>query len=157
MTLTTTKEDSYRKWKTLVTQQRIDKNTQLRSDNNDKKSPPSDRERERERDSPTHDARYKSIHKRAGPQQQHRTTTIVSASVGEAHDNNDTIILHGHTHIHTHTHTHTRTATNTQNTHARTHTNCDEHNTQFCAHTQSATKLFNKCEEAMRTRTRTTP
>jgi hypothetical protein len=142
MTLTTTKADSYRKWKTLVTQQRIDRNTQFRSDNNDKKSPPS------ERDSTTHDARYKSIHKRAGPQQQHRTTTI-SASVREAHDNNNTIILHGHTH----THKHTQKNCYEHAQHARTHTNCDEHNTQSCAHTQSAMKLFNKCDEAMRTRT----
>jgi len=50
MTLTTTKEDSYWKWKTLVTQQRIDRNTQLMSDNNDKKSPPREREREREKE-----------------------------------------------------------------------------------------------------------
>jgi hypothetical protein len=55
MKMTTTKADSYRKWKTLLTQQGIDRNTQFSSDNNDKKSPPS--ERQRERDSTTHDAR----------------------------------------------------------------------------------------------------
>jgi hypothetical protein len=152
MTLTTTKADSYRKWKTLVTQQRIDRNTQFRSDNKDKKISPErekERERERERDSTTHDARYKSIHKQAGPQQQHRTTTI-SASVGEAHDNNNTIILHGHTH--TQTHTHKNCYEHTHNTHVRTQANWDKHNTQFCAHT-IGDETLNKCEEAMRTRT----
>jgi hypothetical protein len=35
--------------------------------------------------------------------------------LGEAHDNNNTIILHGHTH------THTRTATNTHTTRTHAH------------------------------------